>query len=80
MLCVRDSGRPAKFHRAGVAKMRARMKHMAKEKVGTSSTNTPEVYKREVYFKPGASAAEYSARSAGEINSAAEKTALLTIK
>jgi len=32
--------RPAKFHRAGVAKMRAHMKHMAKEKVGTSSTNT----------------------------------------
>ena len=30
----------AKLHRVGVAKMRARMKHMAKEKVGTSSTNT----------------------------------------
>jgi len=29
-----------KFHRAGVGKMRARMKHMAKEKAGTSSTNT----------------------------------------
>jgi len=36
MLCVRDSGRR-------VAKMRARVKHMAKEKVGTSSTNTLSV-------------------------------------
>jgi len=39
MLCVRG-GRPSKCHRAGVAKIRASMKNMAKEKVGTSSTNT----------------------------------------
>jgi len=37
-------GRPPKFHRARVAKMRARMKRMAKEKVGTSSTNTFSFY------------------------------------
>jgi len=40
MLCVRDIGQPAKFHRADVVKMHARTKHMAKEKVGTGSTNT----------------------------------------
>src|SRR6218665_2699308 len=40
MQCFRDSGQSSKFHRAGIAKMRARMKHAAKEKVGTCSTNT----------------------------------------
>src|SRR6218665_1616233 len=47
MLCVRDSGRQAKFHRACVVKMRACMKHMAKENVGTSSTNTEDESNRE---------------------------------
>jgi len=32
MLCVRDSDRPAKFHRVGVAKMSACMKHMRKKR------------------------------------------------
>src|SRR6218665_3963782 len=44
MLCVRDIGQPAKFHRADVAKMHARTKHMAKEKVGTSSTNADKAF------------------------------------
>src|SRR6218665_889089 len=34
--------RPAKLYRAGVANMSARMIHMAKEKMGTSSTNTSQ--------------------------------------
>ena len=40
MYAVCQRQRSAKLHRGGVAKMRALMKHKAKEKVGTSSTNT----------------------------------------
>src|SRR6218665_995682 len=32
--------RPSKFHRAGIAEIRSRMEHIAKEQVGTCSTNT----------------------------------------
>ena len=50
MLCVRGIGQPAKFHRADVAKMHACTKHMAKEKVGTSSTNIRPAFSGMIKF------------------------------